>query len=113
MERRPAAHGVLDHRSRTENAARVARDPTGRRAGRVGGPAAAALRQLRLQGRPAPDNPVDRRRRAGDDRSLRPTRNRVRTRRGALPRPGPRERSCRIALDRAGACRRALGTIDA
>ena len=33
-------------------APRVARDTTGRRAGRVGGPPAAALRELRLQGRP-------------------------------------------------------------
>ena len=53
MERRPAADGVLDHRPRTRSAAGVARDTTRPRAGRVRGPPAAALRKLRLQGRPA------------------------------------------------------------
>ena len=43
VERRPTAHGVLDHRPRTSGAAGVARDTTSPGAGRVGGPPAVAL----------------------------------------------------------------------
>ena len=45
VERRPTAHGVLDHRPRTRSAAGVARDTTSRRAGRVGGPPAGCSTQ--------------------------------------------------------------------
>ena len=78
--------------------------------GRIRTPAAAALRKLRLQGRPARDDPGNRRRRAKHDRPLRPARDRVRTRRRALPRSHPRQRAPRVALDRAGARHRPLGT---
>ena len=45
-----------------------------------------------------------------DDRPLRPARDRVRTRRRTLPRSHPRQRAPRVALDRAGARHRPLGT---
>ena len=57
------------------------------------------------------DDPVDRGRGAEDDRPLRPARDRVRTRRWAFPRSDPRQCAPRVALDRAGACRRALGAM--